>query len=69
MLRFMGTTPWIAAHQAPAHGISRQECLSELPFPSPGDLLYPGSNPCLLHWQVDSLPLSTEKPLTKGREI
>ena len=29
-----------------------------LPFPSPGDLLDLGSNPCLLLWQEDSLPLS-----------
>ena len=28
------------------------------PFPSPGDLPHPGINPPLLHWQLDSLPLS-----------
>ena len=27
---------------SPVHGIPRQEYWSELPFPSPGDLLYPG---------------------------
>ena len=41
---------------------SRQEYLSGLPFPSPGDLPKPqGSNfhlLHLLHWQVDSLPLA-----------
>ena len=36
---------------------SRQEYWSGLLFPSPGHLPDPGSNPCLLHGQVDSLPL------------
>ena len=39
-------------------GFSRQEYWSGLPFPPPGDLPDPGLKPCLLHWQVDSLPLS-----------
>ena len=39
-------------------GLSQQEYLSELPFSSPGDLFNLGSNPRLLHWQADSLPLS-----------
>ena len=38
-------------------GFPRQEYWSGLPFPSPGDLPNPGSNPCLLHWQADSLSL------------
>ena len=44
------------------HGMSRQEYWSGLPFPSPGDLPDPGigSDPCFLHWQVNSLP--TEPP-------
>ena len=29
-----------------------------LPFPSPGIFPTQGSNPCLLFWQVDSLPLA-----------
>ena len=30
-----------------------------LPFPPPGGIfLTQESNPCLLHWQADSLPLS-----------
>ena len=40
---------------------SRQEYWSGLPFPTPGDLPDPGTEPTslgLLHWQVDSLPLS-----------
>ena len=58
-------TPWIVAHQAPlSMGFSRQEYWSGLPFPSPGDLPDPGMEPVsaahLLHWQVDSLPLSQQ---------
>ena len=52
-------TPWTAAYQAPpSMRFSRQEYWSGLPFPSPGDLLDPGWNSCLLHWQIGSLPLS-----------
>ena len=48
-------TPWTVACQTPlSMGFPRQEYWSGLPFPSPGDL----PNPHLLHWQVDSLPLS-----------
>ena len=39
-------------------GFSRKKYWSGLPFPAPGDLLTQGSNPCLLNWQMDSLPLS-----------
>ena len=39
-------------------GFSRQEYWSGLPCPPPGIFLTQGSNPHLLHWQVDSLPLS-----------
>ena len=43
-------TPWTGAHQAPlSMGFSRQEYWSGLPFPSPGDLPDPGSNPGLPH--------------------
>ena len=54
--------PWTVAHQAPplSLGFSRQEHWSRWPFPPPGDLPNPGSNPRLLrllHWQMDSLPL------------
>ena len=40
---------------------SRQEYWSKLPFPTPVDIPDPEIEPvslCLLHWQVDSLPLS-----------
>ena len=36
----------------------RQEYWSGLLFPAPGDPLDPGIELRLLHWQVDSLPLS-----------
>ena len=45
-------TPWT---------VSLPECWSGLPFPPPGDLPNPGTEPYLLHvlhWQTDSLPLS-----------
>ena len=37
-------TPWTPAHQAPLSmmGLSRQEYWSGLPYPTPGDLPYPG---------------------------
>ena len=54
--------PWTVARQAPLYmGFSRQEYWSELPFPSPGDLLDPGikpESPVALALQVDSLLLS-----------
>ena len=52
-------TPWTIACQASlSMGFSRQEYWSGQPFPSPEDFPTQGSNPCLLHWQADSLPLS-----------
>ena len=42
-------------------GFPRQEYLSGLLFPSPGDLPDPGTEPCLLNWQADSLPLSCQR--------
>ena len=39
-------TPRTVSHQAPlSMGFSRQEYWSGLPFPSPGDLPYPGIEP------------------------
>ena len=39
-------TPWIVAFQAPlCVGFSRQEYWSGLPFPPPGDLPDPGTEP------------------------
>ena len=37
-------------------GFPRQEYWSWLPFPSPGDLPYPGMKPGSLALQADSLP-------------
>ena len=54
-------TLWTVAHQACLSvGFSRQEHWSELPFPSPGDLPYPGiepKSPVSPALQADSLPL------------
>ena len=50
-------TPWIVAYQAPpSMGFFRQECWSGLPFPSPGDLPYPGLEPGSPTLQADALP-------------
>ena len=52
-------TPWTVTHQAPpSMGFSRQEHWSGLPFPSPGDLPDPGTEPAFSAWQANSLPLS-----------
>ena len=40
------------------HGIFQARILEWLPFPTPEDLSNPGIKPCLLHWQVDPLPLN-----------
>ena len=56
------STLWTEACQAPLPmGFSRQEYWSGLPYLPPRDLPNPGSEsapPCLLHWQVGSLPLA-----------
>ena len=50
-------TLWTVAHEAPlSMGFSRQEYWSELPFPSPGDLPYPGIEPESPALQADCLP-------------
>ena len=50
-------TPWTVAHQAPPPTeFSRQEYWSGLPFPSPGDLPYPGIKPRSPALQADALP-------------
>ena len=50
-------TPWTVAHQPPLFkGFPRQEYLSGLPFPSPGDLPDPGIEPKPPALQADSLP-------------
>ena len=55
-------TPWAVAHQTPlSMGFSRQKYWSGFPFPSSGDLPPQGSNPHLLNWQADSLPLTHQE--------
>ena len=45
-VRWLFATLWTVAHQAPlSMGFSRQEYLSGLPFPSPGNLPDPGIEP------------------------
>jgi len=52
-------TPLTAPCQAPLSvGFPRQEYWTELPFPSPGDLPDPGTEPMSPALQVDSLLLS-----------
>ena len=52
-------TPQTLVHQAPLSiGFSQLEYWSGLPFPSQEIFLTQGANPCLLHWQADSLSLS-----------
>jgi len=52
-------TPWTVAHQAPlSMGFSRQEYWMGCHFLLQGIFLTQRANPCLLHWQVISLPLS-----------
>ena len=71
-------TPWTIAHQAPlSMGFSRQECWSELPFPSAGDLLTQGLNPglfCLLcaiweAWKPTDSPFKTQLKHLLAQEV
>ena len=56
---------WTVPHQAPLSiGLPRQEYWSGLPFPTPEDPHNPGIKSgllCVLHWQVDSLLLTTRE--------
>ena len=52
-------TTWTVACQAPLFiEFLRQEYWSRLPFLSPGNFPTQRLNPCLLNWQMCSLPLS-----------
>ena len=60
-------TPWTVAHQAPpSMGFSREEYWSGLPFPSPGDLPYPGIEPRSPTCRQDAL---TSEPTGKPSYI
>ena len=55
-------TPWTVAHQAPLSlEFSRQEYLSGLPFPSPGDLPDPEIDSGLLHCRQILYSLSHQR--------
>ena len=55
-------TPWTVACQAPLPmGFPREEYKSGLPFPLPEDLPDLRIEPCLPHWQMDSLSLSDQE--------
>ena len=59
-------TPWTVACQVPlSMGFSRQEYWSGLPFPSPGDLPNPGTEPGPPALQADSLPIELPGKSTK----
>ena len=54
---WLSVTPWTVARQAPLSvGFSRQEYWSGLPFPSPGDLFYPG---------IEAMPLASPASATR----
>ena len=61
-------SPWAVGHQAPlSMELSWEEYWSGLPFPSPGDLPYPGNEPESPALQVDSLPAEPPgKPKNTG---
>ena len=59
-VRLLAPSCTVARQASLSVGFSRQEHLSRLPFPTPGDPPDPGIEPVSLvspHWQVDSLPL------------
>ena len=68
-------TPWTVTYQAPPSmgfpgqkiSIYSSKYWSELPFPSPGDLPHPGTEPGSLALQADSLP--SELPEKQAQNI
>ena len=59
-------TSWTVAHQAPVSmGFSRQEHCSGLPFPSPGDLPNPATEPVSLTSSALEARFFTAQPLRK----
>ena len=57
LLSRLFATSWTLAHQAPLFmGLSQQEYWSGLPFPPPGNLPNPGTEPRSPAFQVYSLP-------------
>ena len=63
-------TTWTVAHSdPPSMGISRQECWSGLPCPSPGHLLDPGIEPGPPALQVGPLPPSHQERPAAGKVV
>ena len=63
-------TPWSIAHQAPlSMGYSRQEYWSGLPFPSPGDLPNPGTEPSSPVLQADALTSELPWNILRGVKL
>ena len=63
-------TSGMVACQVPlSMGFSRQEYWSGLQFPSPGIFPDQGSDPHLLHWQMDSLPMSHQGSPSIGYSV
>ena len=63
-------TPWTIDHHAPLSvEFPRQDYWNELPFQLLLQGIFPtqGSNPCLLHWQADPLPLSHQGSPSRER--
>ena len=61
-------TPWTVACRAPLFmGFLRQEYRVGCHFLLHGISLTQGSNPCLLHWQADSLPLGHQGSPSKSK--
>ena len=61
--------PWLVARQAPPSvEFSRQEYWSGLPFPSPGDLLSPGTEPRFPALQATTLSFICPRPTVAGTE-
>ena len=57
IVSYSSSTAWTGARQAPLSvEFSRQEYWSGLPFPSPGDLPNPGTEPRSPSLWADSLP-------------
>ena len=75
-------TPWTRAHQAPlSMEFSRLEYWSGLPFPSPGDLPYPGIEPrstggqrgeqklVMVYWRFHSLRIRSKISSKEGNLV
>ena len=63
-------TPWTIAYQAPLSMVfSRQESWNGSPFPSPGDLPWPGVAPRPLTLWADSLPSEPSGKTTRWMSV